>query len=66
MGLSIRKLSDGLYEASATPPHVSQAWNTSSPLAARDLVRELLSRGCHQQDIGDAMHSADPDWVSKT
>jgi hypothetical protein len=65
MGLSIKKLPSGLYEASVTPPHVKYAWTTSGPLPARDLVKELQARGCHQQDIGDAMYEQDPSWVEK-
>jgi hypothetical protein len=65
MGLSIRKLPSGLYEASATPPHVKKAWTTPEPLTARDLINELQVRGCHQHDVGDAMYEQDPGWVEK-
>jgi hypothetical protein len=63
MGLSIKKLPSGLCEASATPPHVKDAWTTPEPLPARDLIKELQARGCHQQDIGDAMYEQDPSWA---
>jgi hypothetical protein len=26
-------------------------------------VHELLRRGCHQTDIGDAFYDADDDWL---
>jgi hypothetical protein len=64
MGLRIERLPSGLYRASVDPPHVKEAWATPEPLSARDLVKELLARGCHQQDIGDAMYEQDPDWVA--
>lgn len=65
MSLKIRKTSDGLYEATATPPHVKTAWSTSEPISARRLIDELKSLGAHQQDIGDALSEQDPDWVRK-
>jgi len=27
------------------------------------LIEELKGLGCHQQDIGDALDAADPDWL---
>lgn len=65
MSLSIRMRPSGLYEATATPPHVSSAWSTKTPLPARELIDELSARGCHHQDIGDALYEQDPDWVAK-
>jgi hypothetical protein len=34
-------------------------------MQARALIKELQARGCHQQDIGDAMYEQDPEWVEK-
>jgi hypothetical protein len=65
MSLTIKKLSNGLYQASASPPHVKIAWATTQPMQARALIKELQARGCHQQDIGDAMYEQDPEWVEK-
>lgn len=65
MGLRLTLLDSGLYEAEATPPHVKGVWSTSEPMDARSLVNELQARGCHQQDIGDALADLDPDWLSK-
>jgi hypothetical protein len=65
MGLSVKKLPNGLYEASLTPPYVKVAWTTPNPLPARDLVTELQARGCYQQDVTDAMYEQDPDWIKK-
>lgn len=62
MGLRIKKLLSGLYEVSATPPHVKDAWTPIEPLRTRDLIKELQMRGCHQQDIGDALYEQDPNW----
>jgi hypothetical protein len=65
MSLEERKTPDGLYEATATPPHVKNAWSTTQPMPARRPVEELKARGCHQQDIGDALYKQDPRWVEK-
>jgi hypothetical protein len=32
-------------------------------MGARQLCRALLERGCHQTDVGDAFHDADPAWL---
>lgn len=65
MGLNIKRLTSGLYEASATPPHVKAAWTSSQPLPARELIKKLQARGCHPRDVGDAMYEQDPSWVEK-
>jgi hypothetical protein len=65
MSLTVRKTGNGLYEATATPPDVKSPWSTSEPMQAQKLVQELGARGCHQQDIGDAMYEQDPEWVEK-
>ena len=65
MALRITLLDTGLYKAEATPPHVDNAWSTAEPLTARVLVHELQIRGCHQQDIGDAMAEQDPNWLDR-
>jgi hypothetical protein len=62
MALSVRITPAGLYEATASPPHVAVPWSTTTPIPARQLVDELLARGCHQQDIGDALCAQDPNW----
>ena len=65
MSLAVKKTRDGLYEATATPPHVKASWSTTEPIVAKRLIEELKSRGCHQQDIGDALYEQDPKWVEK-
>lgn len=65
MGLSIKKMPSGLYQATATPPHVKDAWTTPKPLTAREVMKELEARGWHQQHIGDALYEQDPNWVEK-
>lgn len=64
MALNIRITPNGLYEATATPPHVSSPWSTKTPIPARQLIEELSARGCHQQDIGDALYEQDPNWLT--
>ena len=55
-----------LYEATVTPPHGrSVPWVSPRPMTADALVAALRELGCHQTDIGDAFHDADPDWVGK-
>lgn len=54
------------YVADVTPPHGGGTpWSTDEPMEARDLVRALLARGCHQTDIGDAFSAADDAWLLK-
>jgi hypothetical protein len=61
--ISIEKVIGG-YEAHATPPHIREEWRTTSPMTANSLAAELLTRGAHQTDIGDAFSAADPNWIS--
>lgn len=63
MTLSVKKTTQGLYEAIATPPHVNDSWSTDEPIPARRLIEELKARGCHQQDIGDALYEQDSKWI---
>jgi hypothetical protein len=65
MSLTVRKTTNDLDEAVATPPHVKVEWSTSTPIPARQLIEELRARGCHQRDIGDAMYEQDPRWIEK-
>lgn len=50
------------YLARVTPPH-GEAWSTTEPLGANELIQQLRSLGCHQTDIGDAFYEADEDWL---
>jgi hypothetical protein len=63
MAIVVTKISEALYTASATPPHVRTMWETTQPLRMHTLWDELLSLGAHQVDIGDAMDQADSDWI---
>lgn len=48
------------------PPHGNGVTrNTPERLVANDLIEELMARGCHQTDIGDAFYEADEAWVLK-
>jgi hypothetical protein len=60
--IEIAKVPGG-YVVHATPPHVKAEWRSERPMAAKDLIVELLGRGAHQTDIGDAFYSADPNWL---
>jgi hypothetical protein len=65
----IRKDKDGLYSAEVfdLPPNlpwVKPEWMTPVAMGAHDLCRELLARGFHPTDIGDAFYEADPDWLT--
>lgn len=64
MAILIKSTGSG-YEAVATPPHVrEQAWRTSKPMKARELVAALRELGCHSTDIGDAFYAANPNWLA--
>ncbi len=65
MALLIKRSSESLYTAEATPPHSREAWKTPCPLELRKLIEALEQLGCHQRDIGDFLYEADPDWVTK-
>jgi len=68
MTIKVTKVSEDLYLASLTlpdVPNVKEEWSTTEPLHGRQLTRELLDRGCHQTDIGDALYEQDPKWVEK-
>ena len=55
-----------LYEATVSPPHGRGVqWMSPRPMTADSLVATLLELGCHQTDIGDAFHEADPGWLGK-
>jgi hypothetical protein len=52
------------YEATVSPPHGrGTEWTSPESLTADELVADLLERGCHQTNIGDAFYDADPDWL---
>lgn len=56
MAIELWKVGD-LYSAKLTPPHGKGIrWETEAPVSREDLIGMLLSRGCHQTDIGDALH----------
>jgi hypothetical protein len=66
MTIRIKKAGDALYSAALTLPDmpaVKAGWSTPAPMGADQLVEELLTRGAHQTDIGDAFCQADPDWL---
>ena len=65
MAITVKKVADDLYTVSATPPDVEEVWSPAVPLHGRQLTRELIKRGCHQQDVGDAMYEQDSLWIEK-
>ena len=65
MPITIAKTPEG-YTAEVTPPHCGGVpWSTPRPMQLDELIDELIGRGCHRTDIGDALYAADPDWVSR-
>lgn len=63
--IRVRKTGEDLYEATASPPHVDEAWSATEPIGARELIDRLLGRGAHVFDVMDALKAQDPDWESK-
>ena len=56
MAIEIWKTGE-VYSAKLTPPHGKGVpWETGKPVNREELIKILLSRGCHQTDIGDALH----------
>jgi hypothetical protein len=62
MSISITKVKDRLYTVRYLPRH-SEPWSTPEPMPRHQIIEELLRRGAHQQDIGDAFYEADPNWL---
>ena len=63
MAIEIKRVGE-LFVAQVTPPHgKGKRWETIAPMQLDELVRELLSLGCHQQDIGDALYAIDPKLI---
>ena len=68
MAIKITKVAHKLYTATLSVPDVpgvSAPWSTEQPLNAEELINELMKRGAHQTDVGDAFYAADPDWLAK-
>jgi len=63
--LKIRKVADNSYRVTAAPPHVEAAWSSDRALSGEEPIQELLARGCHQQDVGDALYEEDAAWLEK-
>lgn len=65
MAITITRVADK-YVADVTPPHCRGIrWSTAGPMGANELIHQLLDRGCHQTDIGDAFYAADDAWLLK-
>ena len=56
--VKVIKVADDLYSVCATPPDVLEEWSPPEPIRGRRLTRELIDRGAHQTDAGDAMNEA--------
>ncbi len=68
MSIKITKVGDSRYLAQlALPdmPAVKAEWSTPEPMGIDQVIEELLKRGAHQTDIGDAFYAADPTWLTK-
>ena len=63
MAITVTRVAD-MYLADVTPPHgCGITWSTPEPMGVNELIQELLNRGCHQTDVGDALYDADAAWV---
>ncbi len=49
------------YDARVTPPHGDGRfpWQTVQPMKRAEVIRALISIGCHTTDIADALDEAD-------
>jgi hypothetical protein len=63
--IELRKIGEDLYEVTASPPHVDEAWSSTEPIGAHELIDRLLGRGAHVVDVMDELHAQDPDWDAK-
>ena len=64
MPLNVRKVGGDLYVVHATPPQVQYEWFSAS-MTSREAIHELLNRGSHQNDVGDAFYAAHPHWLTQ-
>lgn len=59
MAIEIWKIGE-LYSAKVTPPSCDGiGWETEQPVIQEELIKMMLSQGCHQTDIGDALDVLD-------
>ena len=65
MAIRVTKISEALYTATATPPHVYERWSTAEPLRMHQLCEQLLAKRVHQVDVGDAINDADREWLMR-
>lgn len=65
MPITVTKISEAFYTASAVPPAVEEPWSTLEPLRMHRLFEELIARGAHQVDIGGAINDADRVWLQQ-
>ena len=65
MPIKVVKVTQAMYIAEATPPHLNAPWSTSQPIRFHELCEQLLNRGGHQTDVADAVDSADREWEEK-
>ena len=66
MTLMVTKVSEALYTAEASPPHVRGRWETEKPLRMHQLLDQLLALGIHQIDASDAINDADRVWFQQS
>lgn len=65
MQLRIRRAENG-YVATVTPSHGDDVrWEVTTPVSQGALIDALVELGFHQQDIGDALYEADPEWLDR-
>ena len=47
MPITVTKISEAFYTASAVPPAVEEPWSTLEPLRMHRLFEGLIARGAH-------------------
>jgi hypothetical protein len=62
VGLTIERI-DGLYTATASPPHAEGEWTTNKPMRRGALKRALIARGAHVQDVVQLLDEVDAIWA---
>jgi hypothetical protein len=61
VAIKVRRI-ERLYAVAVTPPH-AEAWQSTQPLTATEVLEALSALGCHSTDITDALFEADPAWT---
>lgn len=65
MALTIKKISDDLYQLFLSPPDVERDWSPPKSLNGQQVMLVLAQGGYHPVDVCELMSEQDPNWSQK-